>query len=73
MQDLSLNIKLVAFNIHPKQHNVKEEQRIVRDEGKLYTYLVPQAKRNRAFLHSQGVSPFLPEKLPPSFFFSFLK
>ena len=63
MQDLSLNIKLVAFIIklvafiiHPKQHNVKEEQRIVRDEGKLYTYLVPQAKRNQVSALSMSFS-----------------
>ena len=56
MQDYLSTNKPLAFNIHPKQHNVKEKQWIMRDEGKLYTYLVPQAKRNRASALSRSFS-----------------
>ena len=63
MQDYLSTNKPVAFNIHPKQRNVKERQWIMRDEGKLYTYLDPQAKRNKFSVLSMNFSPYLPSLL----------
>ena len=59
MQAYISTSRLVAFNIHPKQHNVMENQRIMRDEEK--TVYIPSFLQQK-----EKQASALPMSFPPS-------